>query len=56
MLLVSIIIDCTRGLIIDSTLAINTEIAIENILIKHNLLKYQVNQICITNVNARQAA
>jgi len=44
MLLVSIIIDCTRGLIIDSTLAINTEIAIENIL------------ICITNVNARQAA
>jgi hypothetical protein len=51
MLLVSIIIDCSRGLIIDSISAKNTEIAIEDILLKHHLLQSQINQLCITNVD-----
>lgn len=51
MLLVSIIIDCSRGLIIDSATAENKEHAIEDILLKHNLLQSEINQLCITNIN-----
>ncbi len=53
MLLVSMILDCSKGIVIDTIAANNEESAIENMLIKHNLLQYQVNQLCITNIDTQ---
>ena len=44
------IIDCTRGLIIDTITAETEESAIDSMLQKYSLCKYQVNQLCITEV------
>jgi len=49
-MLVSVIIDSSRGLIIDSVLAVDEEEAIKKLLTKHSLFDYQINQLCITNV------